>query len=137
MNTDRMCSWASELIWRAEWMEDQGRDASQPWREVSDVQERLVEFTPVGSARGFLVRDGAVRAALKAGDPVRARDLARRFCDEAGVPDSLCDALWQLIDEDERGITTRFPPAAEHHRLDDVQELARRIHEAGTFGLAA
>jgi hypothetical protein len=137
MNIDRMCAWASESIWRAEQLEDQGLDTSQHWRDVSDLEERLAQVTDVASPEGYLVRDGSVRAALKAGEPARAQALAERFSQEHGISEALREALWQLIREDEEAVTARFPSAAKRLRLSDVRDLAQRLREAGAFGLAA
>ena len=138
MNVDRLHTWVSEAIWRAERLEDQGLKAAQlAWQEVSALEEQIAALRPSTSADGHLARDGAVRAALKAGDPARARELARQYSEDAGVPDKLRATVWRLLEEDEQGLSINFRPACKHHSVRDVREQARWLRQAGAFGLAA
>jgi hypothetical protein len=72
----------SSAIWRAEQLEQltELRDAaSLAWLEVSKLEEEIAKIKPAKDAEGRIARRGAVRAALKANDLIRAKELVRRF----------------------------------------------------------
>ena len=78
--TNSLHSRVTAAIWRAEQLEDKDtRAASLAWAKVSSLEEKLAEVLPPSQPEGRIARRGAVRAALKAGDPARAQALAQRY----------------------------------------------------------
>jgi hypothetical protein len=128
----------SGAIWRAEQLEAHGiRSASQAWAEVSSLEEELAKVLPVAESEGRIARRGAVRAALKSADYVRAHTLADGYVAEDAAPRSLKVALRKILQEDAQAMASGFRYAAKHHSLREARDLARRFREAGAFGLAA
>lgn len=83
MSTEILYPLISEAIRRAEALEDLGDpEAPAAHLVVSLLEERIAEMLPAADPEGALARRGAVRAALAAGDPTRARRLTARFLEE-------------------------------------------------------
>ena len=138
METDALNTLVSGAIWRAEQLEAHGiRTASQAWAEVSSLEEELAKVLPVAESEGRIARRGAVRAALKAADYVRAHTLADGYVAEEAAPRSLKVALSKILAEDAQTMANGFRYAAKHHSLREARDLARRFRETGAFGLAA
>ena len=136
MNVETLNTLVTSAIWRAEHLEDI-EAASQTWREVSDLEERLAQILPPSHGEGRIARRGAVRAALKANDYARAVLLVDTFRMEKGVPQALRASLREMLEEDARQVASRYPHAAKHHKVDKVRDVARHFNETGAFGLAA
>lgn len=137
METDTLNSLVSGAIWRAEQLEAHHIRASQAWAEVSSLEEELAKVLAVSESEGRIARRGAVRAALKAADYIRAHALAESYAAEEAAPESLRAALREILAEDARAMASRFRYAAKHHSPREARDLARRFREAGAFGLAA
>jgi hypothetical protein len=78
-----------------------------------------------------------VRAALKAGDYLRASTLLDRFSAEEAAPDSLKTALRKILKEEDAAMASRFRYATKQHSPREARDLARRFRECGAFCLAA
>ncbi len=90
MQTDTLNSLVSGAIWRAEQLEARGiGSTAQAWAEVSSLEEELAKVIAVSESEGRIARRGAVRAALKAGDYVRAYALTEGYASEQPAPRSL------------------------------------------------
>ena len=64
----------------AEQLDDSALEtACSAWSEVSRWEEELAKIIPAKETEGRIARRGAVRAALKAKDHVRAQDLVERY----------------------------------------------------------
>jgi len=138
VETDALNTLVSGAIWRAEQLENHGiQAASQAWAEVSSLEEELSKAVSISESEGRIARRGAVRAALKAGDYTRAHTLADRYLAEAGTPRSFKTELRRILKEDAQTMASRFRYASRHHSVREAQVLARRLREAGAFGLAA
>lgn len=136
MDTDTLHTLVSGAIWRAEQLEEHGLgSASLAWAEVSQLEEELAKALPLGEPEGRIARRGAVSAALKAGDYVRAQDLADRYTAEA--PKSLRTALRKMLEADAQTLASRFRCAAKHHPVHEARALAHHLQKGGAFGLAA
>ena len=82
-NLDELNGLITEVIRRAEELEDVGSPyVKTAYAEVSRVEEKIAGVTEPTSVEGMIARRGAVRAAIKADDPGRARLLADRFVTE-------------------------------------------------------
>jgi hypothetical protein len=90
----------SDAIWRAEQLE--GDAAARAWAEVSILEDRVAHVIPHSDLEGRIARRGAVRAALKAGDPDRAWELVERYAAEPGAPEDLEAELREIVDAAER-----------------------------------
>jgi len=83
MTVDALHTLVSGAIWRAEQLGELGmQTASTAWSEVSRLEEEFAKTLPAKETEGCIARRGAVRAALKAGDHVRAQDLVKRYVAE-------------------------------------------------------
>jgi len=99
METDELNTLVTEAIWRAEELEDRGiHDTSHAWAEVSSIEEELAKAFPASEAQGRIARRGAVRAALKAGDPARAHVLTDAYLAEECAPTSLKAELREILE---------------------------------------
>ena len=137
MPIDALQALVSGAIWRAEQLDDSGLEtARSAWSEVSKWEEELAKKIPAKAAEGRIARRGAVRAALKAKNVVRAQDLVERFVAETGTPKELCAELRHMIKEDAKGLFEQFPFAAKHHKLGELQRMATQFLQRGPFCLA-
>jgi hypothetical protein len=138
MHADALHTLVTSAIWRAEQLDELGLEtACSAWIEVSKWEEELAKIIPAKEGEGRIARRGAVRAALKAKDHVRAQDLADRYAAEKGVPRALRTELRGILEEDAKGLSEQFPFAAKHHKPKDVQMLANQLQKGGPFWLAA
>lgn len=136
MSTDLLNTLVTSAIWRAEQLDEQGVSSVLAWAEVSSLEEELAKAIPASQPEGRIARRGAVRAALKAQDFERARNLTKRYLAEKDATRTLKAALRQLLEDDARSLADRF----RHTSSDAVQsarEVARWLQEGGPFGLAA
>lgn len=135
MSTDLLNTLVTGAIWRAEQLEEQGiRSAPLAWAEVSSLEEKLASAIPASQPEGRIARRGAVRAALKAKDVVRAQKLVETYLAEKQATPALRAALRQLLEEDDRSLANRFRHV---ETVDEARGLARWLQEGGAFGLAA
>ena len=137
METDTLNTLVTGAIWRAEQLEALCIRSSQAWAEVSSFEEELAKMIPVSESLGRLARRGSVRAALKAGDYVRAHALLDNYTADKDAPQSLKADLRKIVGDSDRAIASRFRYAAKHHSLREARDLAQRFRTAGAFGLAA
>lgn len=128
----------SGAIWRAEQLDELGLDsAASAWSEVSKLEEEIAKLVPAKEAEGRIARRGAVRAALKANDHARARELADRYATENGVPRALRSDLRDILKADADELSQEFPFVAKHYKPNDIRKLANRLQEWGPFNLVA
>jgi hypothetical protein len=137
VNTDTLNTLVTGAIWRAEELESRGIPSVSAWAEVSSIEEDLARAHPVSEGQGRIARRGAVRAALKAGDYIRAYALADRYLAEEGAPDSLKTELREILEEYTRTTAGRFQYALRYRSWRETQRLADVLHTVGAFGLAA
>lgn len=137
MTIDTLNTLVSGAIWRAEQLDEMDMEAGSAWMEVSKFEEALAKVLPVKEPEGRIARRGAVRAALKAKQHRRARELAEHYTAEEGVPKSLCTDLRGILESDAKALAERFPHAAKHHTPSDLQNRVIHFLEHGPFGLAA
>jgi len=138
MSVDALHALVSGAIWRAEQLDTPGvPTASSAWSEVSSLEEKLADALPVKDAEGRIAKRGAVRAALKAGDHIRAQALADSFLSQRGVPRPLRKALRDMLEASGQDLCERFPAATKHHKISHLRSMAYRLHTNGPFWLAA
>ncbi len=138
MDSDTLNTLVSSAIWRAEQLETHAfHSSATAWTEVSSLEEELAKVLPPTGPEGRIARRGAVRAALKAGDYVRAQALAEGYLSDSSSPKSLKTELRRILEADVQAMANQFRYAARHHDLQEARDLARRFREAGAFGLAA
>jgi hypothetical protein len=136
--SDALNALVTSAIWRAQQLEaNRIGSASQAWAEVSSVEEELAKALPTSQGEGRIARRGAVRAALKAGDYTRAQELSDSYANEKGATKALKAALKEMLAQDAKEMESRFRFASKHLRAGEARQLARHVHEAGPFGLAA
>ena len=99
METDELNTLVTEAIWRAEELEAGDIAARQAWAEVSSIEEKLANALPASEPQGRIARRGAVQAALKAGDDVRAHALAASYLADEAAPESLRAALREILEQ--------------------------------------
>lgn len=66
--------------------------------EVSELEDQIAKILPAGDPEGAVARRGAVRAAVTAGDILRAETLVSEYLDRGDVPDQLEHELDELIE---------------------------------------
>lgn len=98
MSLDELNRRVTNAIIRAERLPAGSRDAREAFREVSALEESIAALVPPGDIEGEIARLGAVTAALSAGEPLLALQLAERFLAEALAP-AVAAKLRQLADE--------------------------------------
>ena len=137
MDVDTLNSLVTGAIWRAEQLDDSGLEtACSAWSEVSRWEEELAKLSPAKEPEGRIARDGAVRAALKAKDPVRAQELVERYVAEDRIPKALRTELRHMLEEDAKRLAEQFPSAAKYHKPNELRVLAIQLLEHGPFSLA-
>lgn len=137
ISVDDLNALVTSSIWRAEQLGDLDvKTVDLAWAEVSTLEEQLAKALPVVDAEGRIARRGAVTAALKSRDYVRARALSDAYCSEEGSPKSLCTELRKLLKADAAKLSEEFPFAAKHYKANYLQDLAQKLVDNGPFGLA-
>jgi hypothetical protein len=126
MNLDALYQRVTEAILEAEALEMKGPsvEAAQAYLTVSFVEEEIAATLPASEEEGAIARRGAVRAALTAGLPTRAKELAERYMAEPGAPPELFDLLREMalrvdgvLESPSRGSVLVIPEA--RYRLHD------------------
>lgn len=136
MQLDILRTLVTGSIWKAQELEAMGLPADSAWLEVSRIEEKLAEALPLASAEGRVARRGALRSALKAGDAVRAAQLAQRLFEEARQDPAMTADLLEIQQKALTHLQERFPHAAQRTSIAAVQGFARRNLAQGSFGLA-
>jgi len=98
MNLDELNRRVTNMIVRAESLPAGSQDAWEAFHEVSVLEEAITMLVPPDDLEGEIARLGAVTAALSAGEPLRALQLAERFLAESLAPE-IAEKLRQLIKE--------------------------------------
>lgn len=138
METDTLNALVSGALWRAEQLEAHGiRSAQQAWAEVSALEEQLAKAITATESEGRIARRGSVRAALKAGDFVRAHALFEAYSADQDAPGSLKVALRKILEEADQAMSNRFRYAAKRYSPREARELSLRFRSTGAFGLSA
>jgi hypothetical protein len=88
----------TNAIARAERLPVGSRDAWEAFHDVSALEESIATLMPPDDLEGEIARLGAVTAALSAGEPLRALQLAERFLAESLAPE-IATKLRQLVKE--------------------------------------
>jgi len=103
MSLDELNHRVTNAIVRAESLPAGSREAWEAFHDVSALEESIAALVPPGDIEGEIARLGAVTAALSAGEPLRALQLAERFLAESLAPE-IAGKLHQLIEEAEAEI---------------------------------
>lgn len=133
MNLDDLYMLVTEAILRSDTLADLGAPgAAAAYLDVSRLEEEIAKLLAVSDPEGALARRGAVRAALKGGDHVRARSLTDRYLAEPDVTQDLRNDFRRVWDEtepvttvDTEALAQRFPAAAERYGIDAIVALAK------------
>lgn len=113
------------------------RDAAAAYAEVSRIEEAIAKVIPADDPEGAIAREGSVRAALGAADPLRARELAQYYID-AGGPSDLLRVLKTLRGQARRRIRAVTPPAREFRiRAVPVKRGGGRVTTAADLAIGA
>jgi len=91
-------------IFTAEHCPDGSKEAVAAFREVSRIEEAIARRTKAEELEGMVARQGAVTAALSAGDWLQALTLIDVYINES-APSDLIDALTALREEAERELS--------------------------------
>jgi hypothetical protein len=98
MSLDELNHRVTNAIVRAESLPAGSRDAWEAFHDVSALEESIAMLVPPDDLEGEIARLGAVTAALSAGEPLRALQLAERFLAESPAPE-IGAKLRQLVKE--------------------------------------
>ena len=98
MSLDELNRRVTNAIIRAESLPAGSRDAWEAFHDVSALEESITTLVPPDDLEGEIARLGAVTAALSAGEPLRALQLAERFLAENLAPE-IAEKLRQLVKE--------------------------------------
>jgi hypothetical protein len=98
MSLDELNRRVTNAIIRAESLPAGSREAWEAFHEVSVLEESIAAVVPADDIEGEIARLGAVTAALSAGEPLRALQLAERFLAEIPALE-IADKLRQLVTE--------------------------------------
>lgn len=98
MSLDELNHRVTNAIIRAESLSAGSREAWEAFHEVSVLEEAIALLAPPDDIEGEIARLGAVTAALSAGEPLRALQLAERFLSE-GLALEVGAKLRQLANE--------------------------------------
>lgn len=79
MNTDDLNSRVIQAIWDAEHLEEQSSSYRPAWLNVSRIEDELAMCPSLSSVERHIARQGAVTAALKAGEHSRAQELVQKY----------------------------------------------------------
>ena len=110
METDALNTLVTGAIWRAEQLEAlRIPSAGGAWAEVSYLEEELAKVLPASAPEGRIARRGSLRAALKAGDYVRASALLETYTGEEAAPQSLKAMLRKIVNEHRAATANRAP----------------------------
>jgi hypothetical protein len=98
MNIDALYQRVTEAILEAEALETKGPsvEAAQAYLTVSFLEEEIAGELPASDEEGAIARRGTVRAALTAGLPTRAKELAERYMVEPDAPPELAEQLREM-----------------------------------------
>lgn len=94
----------TSAIFRAERLAKGSWEAQEAYREVSVLEEQIAGWTRPTEVEGVLARAGAVRAAIRAGQCLRALSLATRFLEEEATPADLRAELEALQVEADKAL---------------------------------
>ena len=100
MSLDELNRRVTNAIVRAESLPAGSRDAWKAFHDVSALEEAIAALVPPDDLEGEIARLGAVTAALRAGEPLRALQLAERFLSEGLAPE-IAEKLRQFVTEAE------------------------------------
>jgi pyruvate-formate lyase-activating enzyme len=95
MSLDELNRRVTNAIIHAESLPEGSRAAWEAFHEVSALEESIATLVPPDDLEGEIARLGAVTAALSAGEPLRALQLAERFLAESLAPE-IAEKLRQL-----------------------------------------
>lgn len=113
VDLDSLYLLVTDAILRADVLADLNlANAPSTHLEVSVLEARIAEELPADDAEGGIARRGAVRAAVAAGDLVRARALVELYSSDAIAPARLREELRLLLEAEpmpqcipEKGVT--------------------------------
>ena len=98
MELDDLNKSVTNAILRAEALKPGSWDAQHAFREVAELEEEIATIVGARVVDGEIARLGAVAAALSAGEPLRAIQLATRYLADQ-LSDSAQAKLGELVNE--------------------------------------
>src|SRR5512143_2221998 len=98
MNLDEWNRRVTNAIIRAESLPAGSQEAWEAFHDVSALEESITMLVPPDDLEGEIARLGTVTAALSAGEPLRALQLAERFLAEGLAPE-IAEKLRRLVKE--------------------------------------
>jgi hypothetical protein len=104
MNLAELNRLVTSAIFRAERLTEGSWESQAAYREVSVFEEAIARQTGAAQVEGTLAREGAVRAAMRAGQCLRALSLATRYLEEEDIPAGLKAELTELQREAEAAL---------------------------------
>ena len=123
MSLDDLNRAVTEAIFHAERLAPGSWEAQSAFREVSELEEAIAAIVGAKDVEGEIARLGAVSAALSAGEPLRAAQLAERYSREGLSIDS-AQSLGALQNQADAAIQS----AAAH--CPDVRPVTFRLPTA-------
>ncbi|MGH9279930.1 MAG: hypothetical protein ACRD12_17755 [Acidimicrobiales bacterium] len=116
MDLDSLYLLVTDAILRAEALDDLGAPgAPDAYLDLSLIEERIALKLPASTPEGALARRGAVRAAVKAGDPLRAARLVESFSEEPDVTAELGAAVRDIAPGHPQRPPTSVPSRSTDH----------------------
>jgi hypothetical protein len=94
----------TSAIFRAERLAQDSWEAQEAYREVSLLEEEIAGRTGPAELEGAIAREGAVRAAIRAGQHLRALSLATRYLEDDATPADLRAELKALGAEADKAL---------------------------------
>jgi hypothetical protein len=86
MNLAELNRRVTSAIFRAERLAEGSWEAQEAYREVSLLEEEIAGLVGPSEVEGAIAREGAFRAAIAAGEHLRALYLATRYLEEDAAP---------------------------------------------------
>ena len=102
MNLDDLNRAVTAAILRAERLPSHSWQAQTAFRDVSEIEEAIAAIVGAKDVEGEIARLGAVSAALSAGEPLRAAQLAACYSREdlSEPSGAKLDELWRQADSE-------------------------------------
>lgn len=94
----------TSAVFQAERLAEGSWEAQAAYREVSLLEEKIASQTGPAEVEGIIAREGAVRAAIRAGEYLRALSLVARYLEEDGAAEDLRAELEVLRTEADKAL---------------------------------
>jgi hypothetical protein len=104
MDRNELNRQVTSAIFRAERLPADSWEAQEAYRQVALLEELIAGQTSSTDIQGAIARQGAVTAAMRAGESLWAVSLATRYLEDDTLPPRVRAELAALRDEAERGL---------------------------------